>query len=267
MEAARSFAGTDQGVTGFFPVMQEFWKALGPRGDITFYDRGWYTAAMQQVLYNLFGDAFASEGPVERPRARHAGRAAASGRAGVCGLHRRFRTPAFRRRLRGGEVLRAHDEEGPEEASHAPPRRPRHALARERGKAGAHRQLRRGLRPLRPAARGQRLRIRPLDLAQRRGQAPHERRRGRDPGAGAGVRAGRPSRRRRWSCFKRLHGTVHAAFRACRRLCGLGCCARRHANRLIGRCVPARRASAPDVPVPGRARPPPPRRGGSFPGP
>ena len=60
----------------------------------------------------------------------------------------------FRRRLRGGEVLRAHDEEGPEEASHAPPRRPRHALARERGKAGAHRQLRRGLRPLRPAARG-----------------------------------------------------------------------------------------------------------------
>ena len=55
VEAARSFAGTDQGVTGFFPVMQEFWKALGPRGDITFYDRGWYTAAMQQVLYNLFG--------------------------------------------------------------------------------------------------------------------------------------------------------------------------------------------------------------------
>ena len=54
VEAARSFAGTDQGVTGFFPVMQEFWKALGPRGDITFYDRGWYTAAMQQVLYNLF---------------------------------------------------------------------------------------------------------------------------------------------------------------------------------------------------------------------
>ena len=31
--------------------MQEFWKALGPRGDITFYDRGWYTAAIQQVLY------------------------------------------------------------------------------------------------------------------------------------------------------------------------------------------------------------------------
>ena len=53
VEAARSFAGTDQGVTGFFPVMQEFWKALGPRGDITFYDRGWYTAAMQQVLFRF----------------------------------------------------------------------------------------------------------------------------------------------------------------------------------------------------------------------
>ena len=49
-EAVRSFAGTADGVTGFYPLMQEFWKALGPRGDITFYDRGWYTAAMQQML-------------------------------------------------------------------------------------------------------------------------------------------------------------------------------------------------------------------------
>ena len=53
--AARAFAGKDYGVTGYFPFMQEFWRALGPRGNITFYDRGWYTAAMQQVLYNLFG--------------------------------------------------------------------------------------------------------------------------------------------------------------------------------------------------------------------
>ena len=55
VEEARSFAGRDQGVTDFFPLMQEFWRALGERGTITFYDRGWYTAAMQQVLYNLFG--------------------------------------------------------------------------------------------------------------------------------------------------------------------------------------------------------------------
>ncbi len=55
IEEARAFAGRDQGVTDFFPLMQEFWHALGERGTITFYDRGWYTAAMQQVLYDLFG--------------------------------------------------------------------------------------------------------------------------------------------------------------------------------------------------------------------
>ena len=56
VKAARSFAGAKQGVTGFAPVMQEFWKSLGPRGDITFYDRGWYTAATQHLLYAEFGD-------------------------------------------------------------------------------------------------------------------------------------------------------------------------------------------------------------------
>lgn len=55
VEAARGFAGADQGVTGFFPVMQEFWRALGPRGAMTFYDRGWYTAATQHLLYTEFG--------------------------------------------------------------------------------------------------------------------------------------------------------------------------------------------------------------------
>ena len=55
VKAARSFAGARQGVTGFYPVMQEFWRALGPRGAITFYDRGWYTAATQHLLYTEFG--------------------------------------------------------------------------------------------------------------------------------------------------------------------------------------------------------------------
>ena len=50
LEEARAFAGRENGVTGFYPIMQEFWKALGPRGDITFYDRGWYTAATQHML-------------------------------------------------------------------------------------------------------------------------------------------------------------------------------------------------------------------------
>ncbi len=55
VKAARSFAGARQGVTGFYPVMQEFWRALGPRGAMTFYDRGWYTAATQHLLYTEFG--------------------------------------------------------------------------------------------------------------------------------------------------------------------------------------------------------------------
>ena len=54
--AARAFTGTSEGVTGFYPVMQEFWKSLGERGTITFFDRGWYTAAIQHLLYTVFGD-------------------------------------------------------------------------------------------------------------------------------------------------------------------------------------------------------------------
>ena len=55
VEAARAFPGAREGVTGFYPVMQEFWHALGPRGAMTFYDRGWYTAATQHMLYTEFG--------------------------------------------------------------------------------------------------------------------------------------------------------------------------------------------------------------------
>ena len=55
VKAARSFAGGAHGVTGFYPVMQEFWKGLGQRGTISFFDRGWYTAAVQHMLYTEFG--------------------------------------------------------------------------------------------------------------------------------------------------------------------------------------------------------------------
>ena len=55
-EEARSFPGVESSVTGFYPMMQEFWKALGPRGDITFYDRGWYTSAVQHMLCTEFED-------------------------------------------------------------------------------------------------------------------------------------------------------------------------------------------------------------------
>lgn len=44
------FVARDNGVTGFYPFMQEYWKALGERGHMTFYDRGWYTKAMQLML-------------------------------------------------------------------------------------------------------------------------------------------------------------------------------------------------------------------------
>lgn len=54
-KAVRSFPGAKHGVTGFYPVMQEFWKGLGQRGTISFFDRGWYTAAVQHMLYAEYG--------------------------------------------------------------------------------------------------------------------------------------------------------------------------------------------------------------------
>lgn len=55
VKAARAFPGSQHGVTGFYPVMQEFWEGLGQRGTISFFDRGWYTAAVQHMLYTEFG--------------------------------------------------------------------------------------------------------------------------------------------------------------------------------------------------------------------
>ncbi len=56
-QEALMFADMHEGVTGYYPLMQQFWKALGPRGDMTFYDRGWYTAALQHMLYIESGEA------------------------------------------------------------------------------------------------------------------------------------------------------------------------------------------------------------------
>ena len=52
-KAARKFKGTKWGVSGENPFMKEFWQALGERGEITFYDRGWYTIAAEQALFGL----------------------------------------------------------------------------------------------------------------------------------------------------------------------------------------------------------------------
>lgn len=44
------FAEREHGVNGFFPLMNEYWKALGERGHITFFDRGWYTKATELIM-------------------------------------------------------------------------------------------------------------------------------------------------------------------------------------------------------------------------
>ena len=60
-----NFPGHIHGVENFFPSKQEFWEALGPRGAITFYDRGWYAKAAQELLaqeaMELFPDRSAEE--------------------------------------------------------------------------------------------------------------------------------------------------------------------------------------------------------------
>ena len=53
LKAAGGFPGRPWGVNDYYPVMQEFWKALGERGTITFYDRGWYSAGIWQALFEL----------------------------------------------------------------------------------------------------------------------------------------------------------------------------------------------------------------------
>ena len=70
VKAARSFAGRKWGVTDFQPVMQEFWASLGERGTITFYDRGWYTAGIDQALFELTNDGKNTVGELEKKSKR-----------------------------------------------------------------------------------------------------------------------------------------------------------------------------------------------------
>ena len=50
-DLAARFRDMGTGVTDFAPLMQEFWSSLGPRGDMTIYERGWYTAAARRMMY------------------------------------------------------------------------------------------------------------------------------------------------------------------------------------------------------------------------
>lgn len=50
-QEAKRVSDPDFGSTGFYPHMQQFWQALGNRGTMTFYDRGWYSIVAEH-LYN-----------------------------------------------------------------------------------------------------------------------------------------------------------------------------------------------------------------------
>ncbi len=50
VEAARELTSLGHDVSSYYPLMQEYWNALGERGHITFYDRGWYTKATELLL-------------------------------------------------------------------------------------------------------------------------------------------------------------------------------------------------------------------------
>ena len=51
VKTAKKFRSGKLGAIDFFPPMQQFWRALDMRGNLTIYDRGWYTTAIQQGLY------------------------------------------------------------------------------------------------------------------------------------------------------------------------------------------------------------------------
>ncbi len=51
VKTAKKFRTGKLGASDFFPPMQQFWKALDMRGNMTIYDRGWYTTAIQHELY------------------------------------------------------------------------------------------------------------------------------------------------------------------------------------------------------------------------
>lgn len=48
---AKKFRKNQYGARDFYPMMQQFWRALGPRGNMTLFDRGWYTTSIQEMLY------------------------------------------------------------------------------------------------------------------------------------------------------------------------------------------------------------------------
>ena len=52
-KVVRKFKGLEWGVTSDDPLMRQFWEVLGERGEITFFDRGWYTTAAEYALFGM----------------------------------------------------------------------------------------------------------------------------------------------------------------------------------------------------------------------
>lgn len=52
LDEANKLNLVNRNVTDYYPVMQEFWKALGSRGELTFFDQGWYTIVGQHMVYD-----------------------------------------------------------------------------------------------------------------------------------------------------------------------------------------------------------------------
>ncbi len=50
-QVCKEFRDQNLASTGFYPFMSEFWRALGCRGEMTIYERGWYTTAVQRLMY------------------------------------------------------------------------------------------------------------------------------------------------------------------------------------------------------------------------
>lgn len=49
---AAEFREKGYGATSMFPFMQQYWKGLDMRGNMTIYDRGWYDMAAREVFYS-----------------------------------------------------------------------------------------------------------------------------------------------------------------------------------------------------------------------
>ena len=50
---ARKLHARGLSTDGYFPMMQPYWNSLGPRGNMTLYDRGWYNAAAAHLAEEI----------------------------------------------------------------------------------------------------------------------------------------------------------------------------------------------------------------------